>query len=181
MDNLDELHMEQSDNLGGLSKRDRKKKLKELKRQDEKRGTLVKRIKNWTIGLVVLASIFGGIYWWSSNRQVLPPTDMAGHIEQNPPSHVVDEPMSLAIQKHMLEHSDGKGQPGVIINYNCGDFECESDLKQKLAEIANKYPEFVYVAPFPNMSKKIAITRMGKIQTFDNLEADALVSFIEVK
>ena len=65
--------------------------------------------------------------------------------------------------------------------YNCDDFECESSLKEKLTEIANKYPEFVYVAPYPAMSKKIAITRMRKIQTFDNLDTNALISFIEDK
>ena len=38
--------------------------------------------------------------------------------------------MPIAIQKHMLEHADGKegGRGGVIINYNCEDFNCEDGL-----------------------------------------------------
>jgi len=173
--------MEYSEEWNDLPKRERKKKIRELRAQEVTKSTLISEIRNWGIVLVVAVLLISSIYYWSTNREVLPPTDMAGHIEQNPPSHIIDEPMSLSVQKHMLEHSDGKGQPGVIINYNCEDFGCESDLKEKLAEIANKYPEFVYVAPFPNMSKKIAITRMGKIQTFDNLDIEGLVSFIEGK
>jgi len=171
--------MEYPEEWNDLSKRERKKKIRELKVQEVTKSTLINKIRNWGIVLIVVVLLIGGIYYWSTNREILPPTDMAGHIEQNPPSHVMDEPMALSVQKHMLEHSDGKGQPGVVINYNCEDFECESGLLEKLAEIANKYPEFVYIAPFPNMSKKIAITRMGKIQTFDNLDENALVQFIE--
>ena len=173
--------MEYPEEWNELPKRERKKKIRELKAQEVSKSSLIGRIRNWSIVLIIAVLLIGGIYYWSTNREILPPTDMAGHIEQNPSSHVMDEPMSLSVQKHMLEHSDGKGPPGVIINYNCEDFECESDLKQKLAEIANKYPEFVFIAPFPNMSKKIAITRMGKIQTFDNLDTNALISFIEDK
>src|SRR3989344_67064 len=173
--------MEYPEEWNSLPKRERKKKIRDLKAQGVTKSTLINKIRNWGIVLIVAVLLIGGIYYWSTNREVLPPTDMAGHIEQNPRSHVMDEPMSLSVQKHMLEHSDGKGQPGVIINYNCDDFECESSLKEKLTEIANKYPEFVYVAPYPAMSKKIAITRMRKIQTFDNLDTNALISFIEDK
>jgi len=171
--------MEYPEEWNSLPKRERKKKIRDLKAQGVTKSTLINKIRIWGIVLIVAVLLIGGIYYWSTNREVLPPTDMAGHIEQNPPSHITDEPMSLSVQKHMLEHSDGKGQPGVIINYNCEDFGCDSDLKDRLAEIANKYPEFVYVAPFPKMSKKIAITRMGKIQTFDNLEVEGLMRFIE--
>ncbi|OGM13012.1 hypothetical protein A3A76_01250 [Candidatus Woesebacteria bacterium RIFCSPLOWO2_01_FULL_39_23] len=173
--------MEYPEEWNELPKRERKKKIRALKAQDVSKSSLIGRIRNWSIDLIIAVLLIGGIYYWSTNREILPPTDMAGHIEQNPSSHVMDEPMSLSVQKHMLEHSDGKGPPGVIINYNCEDFECEPGLKEKLAEIANKYSEFVYVAPFSNMSKKIAITRMGKIQTFDNLDKNALVQFIEGK
>jgi len=173
--------MEYPEEWNELPKRERKKKIRALKAQDVSKSSLIGRIRNWSIDLIIAVLLIGGIYYWSTNREILPPTDMAGHIEQNPSSHVMDEPMSLSVQKHMLEHSDGKGPPGVIINYNCEDFECEPGLKEKLAEIANKYSEFAFKAPFSNMSKKIAITRMGKIQTFDNLDKNALVQFIEGK
>jgi hypothetical protein len=87
--------------------------------------------------------------------------------------------MGETVQRHMLEHSDGVGIPGVIINYNCVDFECESDLVNQLTEIAQQYPEFVYLAPYPGMTKKLAITRRGKIETFDSFDKEGLVSFIE--
>lgn len=164
-----------------LPKRERKKKIRELKKQQEKRGLLIKKLRSWGISLVVLAVVAGGGYYWLTNREVLPPTDISGHIEQSPSSHVLDSPMGPAIQKHMLEHADGDGPPGVVINYNCEDFECEQDLKEKLAEFANEYPEFVYVAPYPGMTKKLAITRYQKIEVFDSLDKEALVGFIEEK
>lgn len=176
---MQDLAKQQQEGFEGLSKRERKKILKELKRKEERMATLVIRIRNWFVGLVVVVAIVGGIFWWINNRQILPPTDIAGHIEQNPPAHILDEPMPLAVQKHMLEHADGKSKPGVVINYNCEDFECERDLKEKLTEIANRYPEFVYVAPYPKMSVKLAITRMGKIETFDEFNEEALIRFIE--
>ena len=89
--------------------------------------------------------------------------------------------MPFLVQKHMLEHSDGNGPPGVIINYNCQDFKCGPDLIKNLTDIAQKYPQFVYLSPYSGMSKKIAITRFGKIQTFDNFNKDALIKFIEDK
>ena len=196
--------MEYPEEWNSLPKRERNKKIRDSKAQEVTKSILINKlfrsklrnipsdkfvhsspsvsldkIHNWGIVLVVAVPLIGGAYYWSTNREVLPPTDMTGHIEQNPPSHIMDESMSLSVQKHMLEHSDGKGPPGVVINYNCEDFGCDSDLKDRLTEIANKYPEFVYIAPFPNMSKKIAITRMGKIQTFNNLDENALVQFIE--
>ncbi len=87
--------------------------------------------------------------------------------------------MPLSMQKHMLEHADGQGPPGVIINYNCEDFECEPDLIDKLKAIAQDYPEFVYLAPFPNMSAKIAITRRGAIEVLDEFDEERIRRFIE--
>jgi hypothetical protein len=171
--------MENLEAFENLSRRERKEMLRELKKHEERKVALMTKMKNWLTGLVIAAVVVVGVLWWNANRRILPPTDIAGHVEQNPPSHILDKPMPLAIQKHMLEHADGKGKPGVVINYNCEDFECEENLKEKLAEIANRYPEFVYVAPYPRMSVKLAITRMGKIEVFDKLDEEALIRFIE--
>lgn len=179
MENIKDLPDVSQDDFDGLSKKEKRKKLKELRKMEEKRNFLLRYIQKWTTGLLVLALVFGGVYLMSRNRRILPPTDITGHIEQNPPAHVLDEPMPLAIQKHMLEHADGKGKPGVVINYNCKDFECEENLKEKLAEIADRYPEFVYIAPYPDMSVKIAVTKIGKIETFDEFDKEALIRFIE--
>lgn len=147
-------------------------------KQADKINVYKKLFSKLFIVLVIVLSI-AGLFWYASTRPNLPPTDIEGHLEENPPSHIMDKPLPLLVQKHMLEHADGSGPPGVIINYNCQDFNCDAGLIKSLTDIANKYPEFVYLAPYPSMSKKIAITRFGKIQTYDNFNKDALIKFIE--
>jgi len=169
------------ENWDELSKCERKKLKREMSRSGQKGKKLLGRIKSLSIVLVVMVALAASIYWWMGRRQILPPTDISGHVEQNPSAHILNEPMPLAIQKHMLEHADGVGQPGVVINYNCEDFECEGDLKEKLEQVANRYPEFVYVAPYPSMAKKLAMTRFGRIQTFDEFDEERLIRFIEEK
>src|SRR3990167_8659599 len=99
------------------------------KRLNEKQK---KKIKNWSIFVVIFVLVVGSIGYLVATSKNLPPVSIQGHIESNPPSHVLKEPMKLEIQKHMLEHADGSGPPGIIINYNCEDYECESDLVENL-------------------------------------------------
>jgi len=147
----------------------------------EKKPFLNKKIKNWGIFIVILVLIVGGIYLILPKGQTLPPTDMQGHIEVSPPSHVMKEPMRIEVQKHMLEHADGAegGPPGIIINYNCKDYDCEPDLIEKLEAFADKYPKNVYVAPFKNMEVKIALTKLGRIQVLEEYNEQAIDNFIK--
>lgn len=161
-----------------LSKHERRRRKKELAREARKREAKRRRLRRFAGAIVVLLLIFGGYFWWQ-RRDVLPPTDIAGHIEQSPPAHILDKPMPLAIQKHMLEHADGSGPPGVVINYNCDDFACPPGFINELQAIAEEYPEFVYLAPFPGMSRMLAATRHGKLSTFDSLDRESLIRFIE--
>ena len=87
--------------------------------------------------------------------------------------------MDIRIQKHMLEHADGSGPPGVVINYNCQDFSCEADLIDKLAEFVKEYPAYVYLAPFSMMSAKIVLTRLGEMEILDEFDEDKIRSFIK--
>src|SRR3989338_5226819 len=84
----------------------------------EKKSLPIKKIRNLSIIILIVGLILIGIIWGISNIEKLPPTDIKGHVESNPPAHVLREPISIAIQKHMLEHVDGveKGRGGVI---NC--------------------------------------------------------------
>jgi hypothetical protein len=84
-------------------------------------------------------------------------------------STAVDLPSGRGIDQ-WRKHADGNGPPGVIINYNCQDYQCEPDLVERLTAIAQEYLEFVYLAPFPNMTAKIAVTRVGAIETFDTFD-----------
>lgn len=152
---------------------------KETKQSAFKLGAKQKRkIKNWSIFIVIAVLVVGSIYFFVSNIKNLPPTDPQGHSEANPLSHILKQPMSIAVQKHMLEHADGKGSPGVIINYNCIDYKCEDDLIEKLESFAKEY-NHVYVAPFPNMDAKIALTKYRKIELFDTYNSNAIRLFIK--
>ena len=137
----------------------------------------VKKTKNLVIFLIILAVIVFGIYFVISNLKILPPTDMQGHIEENPPSHIMKEPMNLLIQKHMLEHADGVCRPGAVINYNCEDFMCEEGLIENLEAFTNTY-DYVYVAPFKNMDAKIALTKLGEIEVLEEYDKERIEDFI---
>ena len=145
----------------------------------EKKPFPIKKIKNWTIGIIIIAIIVGLIVWEISSVKTLPPTDMQGHIEVSPESHVLKEQMPIAVQKHMLEHADGSGPPGIIINYNCEDYDCEEGLIENLEAFAEKYPANVYVAPFKNMDAKIALTKFNKIEILKEYDEDRIDSFIK--
>ena len=144
----------------------------------EKKPLPVKKIRNWGIFIIIVLLIVFG-FWKVSNVERLPPTDIQGHIESNPPSHIIKEPMPIAIQKHMLEHVDGiEGERGgVIINYNCKDYSCEENLIEKIEAFASDY-DYVYVAPFKGMDAKIAITKFGKIKILEEYDETLIKNFI---
>ena len=138
-----------------------------------------KKMRNWGIFLVVLLGVLYLVFSGSSGGGLtLPPTDMQGHVEASPASHVIREPMPLAIQKHMLEHADGTGPPGVILNYNCDDYTCERGLIENLEAFATKYPENVYVASFSNMDAKIVLTKLNRIEILEEYDEGRINSFI---
>mgnify|MGYP001607946778 FL=1 len=147
-----------------------------------KKSLPIKKIRNYRIliSAVVLIGLF--LIWGFSSIKTLPPTDMQGHVEQNPSSHILKEQMSITIQKHMLEHADGidGGRGGVIINYNCKDYECEEDLIEKLETFAVKY-DYAYVAPFKGMDAKIALTKLNKIEVLEEYDNEKIKEFIEIR
>lgn len=162
--------MDSHEDWDHLPKRQRRK----LKKEQQRRGR--KRL----VWLVVIAGLGMVGYYWRINREVLPPTSMAGHVEKSPESHILDKPMSVEIQKHMLEHADGEGRPGVVINYNCVDFDCRSDeVIDRLKAIVLDYPEYVYLAPYPGMTAKIAVSKIGQIITLDTVDEEAIRRFVE--
>jgi hypothetical protein len=161
-----------------MSRREReqlKAKQKETEQRARRRGRLLKK---GAIGLIAAVGL-GWLGYSFVTAKRLPPTGMADHVEESPPGHILTEPMPLAIQKHMLEHADGGGPPGVIINYNCVKFRCSDGIIERLTTIARAYPAFVYLAPFPDMDVKIAVTRLGKILTLDDVDDRRIRQFIE--
>lgn len=148
--------------------------------EERRRGRLRGLKRSFRVALVVvlLGAPLGGGIAWIATRRVLPPTTIANHTESLPAGHILTEPMPIEVQKHMLEHADGGGRPGVIIRYNCEDFACPPDLADQLTGVALDYPSFVYLAPNPNMDAKIALTRQGEILVLDRFAPGEIRQFI---
>ncbi|MBI5465986.1 MAG: hypothetical protein HY974_01705 [Candidatus Kerfeldbacteria bacterium] len=162
-----------------------KKERKELKRQEKvatweavtnKRRR--KKIISWILGGTGTVVAVGALLWFIATRPNLPPTNMQGHIEESPNTHITDAPIPDAIQRHMLEHADGKGEPGIIIQYNCKKYSCEPDLIPKLTNLAQLYPDNVYLAP-GDYDGKIILTKINKMQILENFAEQAIKSFVE--
>ncbi len=167
---------------GGLPRKERRR-LKEQQREMEvrqrRRRRLVRKGLTWgVVGLLVVIGA-GWLGYSIATAKRLPSTSMVDHTEELPPGHILTTPMPLAVHKHMLEHADGKGRPGVIINYNCVKFRCAQELVDRLAAFVKAYPDFVYLAPYPEMDVKIAVTRLGKTLVLDEVDDARIRAFIE--
>ncbi len=103
---------------------------------------------------------------------------MEGHTEDMPQAHITATPIPDSMQRHMLEHADGKGKPGVIIQYNCKKYSCESDVIEKLIVLVQQYPDNVYLAP-NNYDGKIILTKLGRQKILDQFNEQALKDFLQ--
>ncbi len=132
---------------------------------------------------VSYTAIFAGIaafgIWYLSTRPNLPPTDVQGHIEESPNAHISATSLPDAIQRHMLEHADGKGKPGVLIQYNCKKYQCDPNLIQQLTALVKKYPDNVYLAP-NDYDGEIILTKLGRIKIFTTFNEQVIKDFIEL-
>ncbi len=177
MEDLKNQSQQEGQRLTKQERRDLKKRQKEEDYKQEHRKRVFRKI----IKIIVIVLVIGGIVfifgWLISKSLTLPPTSMQGHIEQSPPSHIVSEPIPENIQKHMLEHADGGGSPGIIIQYNCTDYNCEPNLVQKLTIFAEQYPENVYLAP-SSYDGKIILTKLGKREILERFDEQRLQDFI---
>lgn len=164
--------------VGKVERRREKRNEKKQTRASVQRQEKIIKIIKVLVGIFLAAGliVLGGFLFF--RRTVLPPTTMVGHIERSPASHIVESPMDIRVHKHMLEHADGGGPSGVIINYNCEDYECTPDLIVKLTELVNEYPDNVYLAPYRSMSAKLVITRLGRQIVLDDYDEEEIRIFI---
>ena len=80
-------------------------------------------------------------------------------------------PLSDEAQIHNLEHG------GIILNYNCAE-DCSELVDQLQSVIPGQGAPFI-LAPYPNMSTRIAITSWRHIDQMDEFDADRLNAFID--
>lgn len=178
--------MDNNQQIEPLTRKERRELERQHKREnpgkDEHKMGIKKVMRRGLITLFVIA-IISGIVWiimTPSKRPNLPPTTMQGHIESNPSAHIVTEPIPDPVQRHMIEHADGKDKPGVIIQYNCKKYTCEPDLVSKLTDLVKQYPENVYLAP-SSYDGKIILTKSGSIKILENFDEQAIKDFISIQ
>jgi len=58
-----------------------------------------------------IAAVAGATWAILALTPNLPPTEISGHTENVPPGHILSTHMPELVQRHMLEHADGKGTP----------------------------------------------------------------------
>lgn len=159
----------------------RKRQKEEARKKEHKKETLTeapKKIGKYLLYFLIGAALLGGIGWFITTRPNLPPTTAQGHTEDMPQTHITDQQIPDSMQRHMLEHADGKGKAGIIIQYNCKKYSCEPDLIAKLTELVKQYPENVYLAP-NNYDGKIILTKLGKNQILNTFDEQIIKDFIE--
>ncbi len=136
--------------------------------------------QDWKFSLMAagaVALVAGGTWAYLALTPHLPPTEMAGHTEILPPGHIFSTHMSENVQRHMLEHADGKGPPGVIVQYNCEDYVCEPGLAKKLENLVRRYSTYVYLAP-GNYDGVIILTKRGALEILEGFDKRSIESFI---
>lgn len=159
------------------ARRRRKQKEDALRKRRERLTRVTRKAPRYVLYAGTAIVLAAGTAWWMWSRPSLPPITMAGHTETLPPGYILSTPMPQTIQKHMLEHAGGSGAPGVIIQYNCEDFECEPGLVEQLAEIARSYRGSVYLAP-NTYDGKVILTKLDKRTILDQFDERAIRSFI---
>ncbi len=155
-----------------------KKLQKEGERKTAQRKRLFKKAVNAALIVLIASGAVFGLVWYVSTRPSLPPITAQGHSEDMPQAHISDQPIPDSMQRHMLEHADGRGKPGIIIQYNCKDYLCEPDLIQKLTDLVKQYPDNVYLAP-NNYDAKIVLTKLGRREVLESFDESKIKKFIE--
>lgn len=102
----------------------------------------------------------------------LPPTS-GTHVGGKASWGISDSAIPDELQLHNLE--DG----GVGIQYNCTLVENDcKQLVESLATIAKKYPDKVFMAPYPKMDTKIALTAWTRVDKLNDFDQNRIQLFV---
>ena len=146
-----------------------------------RRGNLRRTLLAIAGGVALVVSVIGAFILFAGTQKILPPTGFGpNHLEAFPQQQINTQPIDLRIQEHVMERGGGhhlKG--GMLVEYNCIDYQCDSDLVQRLTQIVESYPPQVYLAPFPGMDAKIALAAPDRLETLDAFDEQRIRQFIE--
>ena len=146
-----------------------------------RRGNLRRTLVIFAGGLALVVSVIGGFILFAGTQKILPPTGFGpNHSESFPPQQINTQPIDLRIQEHVMERGGVSHRQGsMLVEYNCVDYQCDSDLVQRLTELVESYPPQVYLAPFPGMDAKIALAAPDRLETLDDFDEQRIRQFIE--
>lgn len=151
------------------------------RREERKAQKAAKRRKRLVMysGLGVLL-VAGAVFVIAQavTAKVYPPTGMQDHVESYPECRICPTSIPEVIQRHILEHREPGNpgdKPGILVQYNCAP--CP-EVVAKLTQIVERYPRGVYLAPYPRMSPRIALTTLGLVETMDEVDEGRVVAFI---
>lgn len=169
--------------MSGREERRLKKQQKLQERLSGERRRRVRRIvTRWGLPVALGLLVVGGgafLVIQAASAKVYPPTGMQDHIESYPSCQICSAPIPDAIQRHILEHREHGGassRPGVLVQYSCAP--C-LEVVATLTRIIERYPRGLYLAPYPRMSPKIALTTLGRVEAMDGVDEARIVAFIE--
>ncbi len=169
------------------------KKGRRKRREEEKRKKKSGSMAFWVIGAASVRLVGGWFAMQMTKRSVgtavtvqakwhlvslsdphppyssLPPTS-GPHMGRRARWGIHKDPIPDEVQVHNLEDA------GVMVQYNCGDCGI---LIRRLESIVGRYDEYVVLAPYPRLDRKIALTAWGRIDKFDQFDEKRIVKFIE--
>lgn len=99
-----------------------------------------------------------------------PPTS-GPHDPSPAPCGVSTEPIPNEVQVHDLEHGV------VMVQYRPG---LDQAQVQTLASLGRSYSSHVLVAPYPGLTKPVAVTAWTKLMTLDSVDTGKIRTFIDV-
>lgn len=130
------------------------------------------------VGVLLVAAV-AFVITQAITAKAYPPTGMQDHVESYPACRICPAPIPEVIQRHILEHREPGNpgdKPGILVQYNCTP--CP-ELVATLTRIVERYPRGVYLAPYPRMSPRIALTTLGRVETMDEVDEGRIVAFIQ--
>ena len=160
-------------------KKDRKHQERLAAERRRGRGRIAKRWGLYAaVGLLVVGG--GGVLVTKAvTAKIYPPTGMNPHVESYPSCRICPSPIPEEMQRHILEHREPGGpgdRPGIIVQYSCTS--CP-EVVAKLTRIVERYPRGVYLAPYPRMSPRVALTTLGVLEAMEDVDEGRIVAFIQ--
>jgi hypothetical protein len=160
----------------------RKERILQERLVAERRTRIRRRARRWALYAGLGLLVVGGgafVVIQVATAKIYPPTGMNDHVESYPPCRICTAPIPEAIQRHILEHREPGGsgdRPGILVQYSCAP--CP-EVVAHLTRIVERYPRGVYLAPYPSMTPRVALTTLGRVEALGGVDEARITAFIE--